>query len=98
MVGEFSWQRDERKARQSALYPELEVADFDSVMEVDRVRRSEGREPTTFGRDIEMTWAQSGQDRLQWNDQEADYAERSAPQEPGFFGKVFGALGDMRDS
>lgn len=76
MVGEFSWQADARKSRQMQLYPELEFGNIDSILAVDKVRRQQGQEPTSFGRDLESAYARSGADLL---DDNPDAAPRGAP-------------------
>src|SRR3990167_6581385 len=56
-VGETRAQREARLARQAQRYPELGNVDAPTVMAIDRLRRSEGRAPTSMGLDVESTFA-----------------------------------------
>src|SRR3990167_3275470 len=56
-VGETRAQREARLARQAQRYPELGNVDAPTVMAIDRLRRSEGRAPTSMGYDVESTFA-----------------------------------------
>lgn len=56
MPFEARWHRTEREQRQQTLFPELRLGDLNATFEVDRLRRSEGREPTSLGAATESAW------------------------------------------
>ena len=56
MPFEALWHRTERELRQKTLFPELRLGDLNSTFGVDRLRRSEGREPTSLGAATESAW------------------------------------------
>lgn len=56
-IGEDRWQREARLTRQRERFPELRVAEAADVLAVDRLRRSEGRAPTSMGQAAESIYA-----------------------------------------
>lgn len=75
MPFEAAWHKSEREQRQQSLFPELRLADFSSTFEVDRLRRDEGREPTSLGMATESAWI---------NDISEEAAPRGAYESPSF--------------
>ncbi|KKN74354.1 hypothetical protein LCGC14_0391550 [marine sediment metagenome] len=57
--GETRRHREEREARQSDLYPELELSGIDGVFAVDRLRREESRPLTSVGMAVEDAMVRS---------------------------------------
>jgi len=57
IFGETYSQREARRERQRTSFPELDGSDVREIMAVDSLRRSEGRESTSFGMAIENTTA-----------------------------------------
>lgn len=76
MPFEAGWHFTQREQRQQSLYPELQLGDLNSTFEVDRLRREEGRDPTTLGAAVESSWI---------NNDNPDAAPRGAYDTPSSF-------------
>src|SRR3990167_10702171 len=72
---EASWHATEREQRQRELFPELRLGDLNATFEVDRLRRSEGRTPTSLGMATESAWI---------NDLSEEAAPRGSYDAPSF--------------
>lgn len=57
IVGESLAQRTAREERQRERFPDIGSSDIATVFEVDNLRRTEGRTPTSFGQEVESVSA-----------------------------------------
>ena len=57
IIGESISQRLQREERQAQTFPELGMADVPTVLDIDNLRRQEGRPPTSFGMEMDSVWS-----------------------------------------